>query len=136
MFYSHQTLVRIGKEVVKKHPDLATSIIEKIPKPKDTDLSKIPNYFNLYCSLNNIEAGSIKGPVFKSSFTEKKKIFIGAMYAIYAEVRLFSKNIAAVLEDEPWCTSWMLKEVKFRYAKDEVFKEQVNKLLNQIRTHD
>lgn len=136
MVYSTQTLVRIGREIVKKHPDLATAIIEEIPKPKDTDLSKIPNYFNLYCSLNDIDASSIKGPVFKSSFTEKKKVFIGAMYAIYAEVRLFSKNISEVLGDEPWCTSWMLKEVKFRYVKDQEFKERVNKLLHQIRQYD
>lgn len=136
MVYPNQTLLKIGREVVKKHPEIATSIIQEIPKPKDTDLSKIPNYFNLYCSLNNIDASSIKGPVFKSSSTEKKKIFIAAMYAIFTEVRLFSKQIAAVLGDEPWCTSWMLKEVKFRYVKDDEFKGKVNKLLQQIRKND
>ncbi len=133
MFYSNQTLVRIGKEVVKKHPDLATSIIEKIPVPKCRDLSKIKNYFRLFCFETGVRPDEIKGAVFKSNLTEKKKIFICAMYSLFTDQYRFSKTVSEVLEQRRQSTARMLGEVKFRYKIDDNFKWQVDNILNKIQ---
>ena len=65
MIYPNQTLIKIGREVLKKHPELASSIIDDLPKPKCYDLGKINNYFKLFCFEIGVDPDEIKGPVFK-----------------------------------------------------------------------
>lgn len=133
MVYANQTLIRIGREVVKKHPELAHSIIDEIPKPKCSDLGKISNYFNLFCFEIGCDPDEIKGPVFKSSLTEKKKIFIGAMYSLFTNQYRFSKTISDILDQKHSVTSRMMEEVKFRYERDPDFKDKVNSILKKLQ---
>jgi hypothetical protein len=133
MVYPNQTLIRIGREVLKKHPEIATSIIDEIPKPKCKDLDKINNYFKLFCFEIGVKPGDIKGPVFKSCLTEKKKIFIGAMYSLFTNQYRFSKTISGVLMQKHSLTSRMIDEVKFRYQKDADFKKNVDNILNKLQ---
>ena len=133
MIYPNQTLIKIGKEVIKKHPEIATSIIEELPKPKCKDLDKIGNYFKLFCFEIGVNPDEIKGPVFKSNLTEKKKIFIGAMYSLFTNQYRFSKTISGILGQDPSQTTRMMEEVKFRYERDCDFKDKVNKILNKLQ---
>ena len=133
MIYPNQTLIKIGKEVVKKHPELASSIIDEIPKPKCNDLDKISKYFNLFCFVIGVKPCEIKGPVFKSNLTEKKKIFIGAMYSLFTNQYRFSKTISATLGQKHSVTSRMMEEVRFRYERDSDFKDKVDHILNRLQ---
>lgn len=133
MIYPNQTLIKIGREVVKKHPELASSIIEEIPKPKCKDLGKINNYFKLFCFEIGVKPDEIRGPVFKSCLTEKKKIFIGAMYSIFTNQYRFSKTVSGILGQDPAQTTRMMEEVKFRYERDFDFRDKVNNILNKLQ---
>lgn len=133
MVYPNQTLIKIGREVLKKHPEIATSIIEEIPKPKCRDLDKMSNYFKLFCFEIGVKPNDIKGPVFKSSLTEKKKIFIGAMYSLFTDQYRFSKKISETLEQKRQSTDRMLSEVKFRYQRDDDFRSKVDNILNKLQ---
>ena len=104
-----------------------------MPQPKCRDLGKISNYFNLFCFEIGVKPDEIKGAVFKSSLTEKKKIFIGAMYSLFTNQYRFSKTISGVLEQDPAQTTRMMDEVKFRYERDFDFRERVNNILNKIQ---
>lgn len=133
MVYPNQTLIKIGRAVLKKHPDIATSIMQDIPKPKCKDLDKISAYFKLFCFEIGINPCDIKGAVFKSNLTEKKKVFIGAMYSLFTDQYRFSKTISGILGQDPSQTTRMMEEVKFRYNRDEDFKNKVDYILNKLQ---
>lgn len=132
MTYTNKTLAKIGKEVINNHPDIASVILEQMPAPMCNDLSKIPHYLIIFCQAISIDPSSIRGPVYKSSIAEIKKMFVSAMVTLYNEPHCFSKEISLVLDQDPSITSRMIREVKFRYKKDEDFINKVNIILNTI----
>lgn len=134
MVYSKSTLAQIGKEVISKHPDIASSILDTIKpaKPIKFNLGEIPGYFNDYCTLIQVDPKTLQGPVFKSSVNEDRKVFLSVMIALYGEPFKFNKAISDALEMFPPAITVMSKEVKFRYSKDIEFTEKVNKILVQI----
>lgn len=134
MVYTKKTLAIIGREVVDKHPDIATGIIKNIKPPSSSDIEKIPYYFNLFCITVEKQPQEITGPVYKSSITEIKKIFMAAMLKIYNRQRLFNKTISTVLDQDRGATSRMISEVEFRYQKDESFSNQVDIIFNKIQS--
>lgn len=132
MTYSKKTLALLGKEVVQRHPELATGILNSFPSPTCTDLEKMSEFFKIYCTEIDVKPESITGPVYKSSITEIKKVFISAMINLYGDRRLFNKILSDILEQEPSATTRMIGEVQFRYKKDQVFIEKVNSIVNKI----
>jgi len=136
MTYSKSTLAKIGKEVVSKHPQIASSILQQISttKPVRFDLAEIPGLFKEYCSIVNIDPESLKGPVFKSSINEDRKVFISVIICMYGEVWGLKKAISDTINIFPQNIGTMTDEIKFRYAKDMSFTEKVNSILIKIIT--
>lgn len=134
MTYTNKILAHIGKQVVKQHPDIAIGILESVKKPLSTDLEKIPSYFNIYCLHAGIDPQELKGPVYKSSLTELKKVFISSMMNIYDGHRGVNKALSLTLDQQTSYTSRLVKEVDFRYKKDALFIQKVNNILNKIIT--
>ncbi len=132
MTYSYKTLAIIGKQVVERHPDIANSILQTIATPTCTDLTKIPDYFKAYCLDIGVPPETVTGPVYKSSVTEIKKVFISAMLALYGQRHLFKKTITETLNQHPYSTTRMCSEVEFRRKKDVDFIQKVDEALHKI----
>lgn len=132
MRYTTKMLAKLGRIVIKKHPDIATCILDQWRISEVVDLAKIPSYFVLYCDILGIEPEKIKGPVYKSSLTEVKKVFIAAMINIYQDQYLFNKTISDTLIQHPYSTSKMVTEANFRYKKEPDFTRRVDNILNKI----
>jgi hypothetical protein len=119
--------------VMQRHPDIASTMIEETSRPLE-DLTKLPEYFIQYCSAIAVEPASIKGPVYKSSITEKKKVFISAMLRIYHDQHRFKTKIAEILDQKLPPTIRMIKEVQVRFAHDEDFKNSVTDILSLLHS--
>lgn len=127
MAYSNTTLVKLGREVLKKHPDIAVTLIEDL-EPKRTDINQIENYFTVYClsiGTNDIRPGK--------PHAEKKKVFIAAMINIFSNQYGFNRIISNVFGQTPNITTCMIKESECRYRIDHDFRVKVDNILNIIQ---
>ena len=132
MTYSNKTLIRIAREVVNKHPEIATGIIERMPigsaKGKG-DLQKIPVLYERFCLL---QGQSYTGKLGNWKLTEERKVFIGAMATIYQGQYCFLATLADTLRMGRQNITAISQEILFRYKRDVDFKKKVDELLNTI----
>lgn len=134
MIYSNKTLAKIGKEIVRHHPAIATAILQEFKKPVSYNLEKIPFYFAEYCTFIGGRPDQYRGPVYKSSITEVQKIFISAMINIYQDQYQFKKKLTETLDQHPSAICRMIGEARFRYDKDWGFKDRVNQAITFLNT--
>ena len=125
----------MAKLVIRKHPDIASEILVSLPEHPSGDLSLISGYFKLYCNIIETDPMHIQGAVYKSSITEKKKIFISAMMVLYNEQYRLKSILSETLKQQRSTTTAMITEVKFRYQKDTSFHEIVDEILKKLTTH-
>lgn len=132
MVYTNKILAKIGKEVLHKHPDIATCIINEIQRPQLTDLSQIPVFFQIYCEQYRLDMAILRGPVYISALTEAKKIFLSAIIELYGQPYKLKKQINWVLGQSRMQTNRMIEEVSFRYKKDSDFTQKVDAVISII----
>jgi hypothetical protein len=105
-------LLKIGRYVVKKYPE----IVNEISESKQHDLQKILPYLLMYIEFNGT----------KNLLCIDRKIFVTAMFNIYENQYKFKKTISNILSVAPPTISAIIKECTFRYKKDEDFYKNVN----------
>jgi hypothetical protein len=73
----------LGRLVVKRHPDLAETLIQQLAqdKPLQHDIQKIQVYFTCFCNLPGIEA--FFGPSRKMENVDACRLFIATMIRLY-----------------------------------------------------
>jgi len=73
----------LGRLVVKRHPDLAETLIATLitDKPLQSDIRKIQVYFLCFCNLPGVEA--FFGPSRKTENVDACRLFIAAMLRLY-----------------------------------------------------
>lgn len=133
----HRQLQILGKLLMIKKPEVAKELIQYIPKQSDafeSDLSKVPHYFKLFCQLQSLEPNEYTGPLYKSSKIDKRRFFIAVILSLYhPQKRLLQKYISETLQQDPSATRRMMLEVEFRYQNLPDFKDQVNAVVDQIK---
>src|SRR5690242_13034235 len=128
MIYSNRQFADIGRRVVADYPALVSVMVCEKPQPPK-DLSRLLEYLVKYCDLISVEVRSIKGPVYKSCLTEKRKVFISAMVTHYNGQHGLNKQLSQLLNQDSSQLTKIIKEVDFRYKKDQDFIQKVNALL-------
>lgn len=123
---------KLGRELVSKHPQIATALIESIPTIKNRDLNFLNKYFIDYCFEISLEPVLLTGPVYLPKLTEFRKVFICAMVVMYNSQYLLQKNLCTILSMRHSAISDIVAEVKIRFDKDILFTERVNEFLSQI----
>lgn len=129
MVYTRKILAKIGRHLIESDPVIAKNILEEIKTGPDKDIKKIPMYFISFCREINVNPEQQKGLVFDRQRCENNKIFISAMVEIYNNQRLVGKTISETLNKKQPLVSRQVSEVKFRYKKDEDFKNKVDNIL-------
>lgn len=132
MRYNNKIYAKLGRELVSKHPQFATALIENLPSVKKADLNFINKYFVQYCFYIQLETVLLTGPVYLPKLTEYRKIFISAMVVMYNSQYLLQKNLCNTLSMRHSAISDIASEVKIRYQKDKLFTNCVDDFLNQI----
>lgn len=132
MVLNTKIYAKIGRQVVAKHPELASAIISGLPKPLEKDLSKILDYIDAFIIWSGTPQQMIVGAIYQPHLTEQRKVFICAMVRLYADRHLFQKRLTQVLHMHHSAVSDVVAEVKVRFLKDISFTEKVNAFLSQI----
>jgi hypothetical protein len=127
---------QLGKLLVSKKPEVAKALISEYFEQNnyaETDLSKIPFYFNRFCQLQQLNREDYIGPVYKSSKIDKRRYFIATIILLYPpHTRLLAKYISETLKQDPGDTTRMMQECEFRYNKIEEFKKVVDEMVKVL----
>ena len=133
MNYSKNILANIGRVVVSKHPDIAQSIINQVEENIGIQKEAIQFMFERYCKMMGIKDSELTGPVFKSRFTEIRKIFISVIISFYGDRRRLNKILSDILQQLSSLMSRQISEVKFRYKRDADFMDKCNKAIQCLQ---
>lgn len=133
MKYSEKQISIIGREVVKKHPEIASTIINSLPPQSSMSLEKIPEFYGKYCEMISVKPDDLRGSVINRDKCEKRKVFAYAMISIYGNKRKLNKEVSSILNVLPCVTTTMTSSGSIRYGRDEEFTEKVNQLLETIK---
>lgn len=76
----------LGRLLLKQKPEIAKELFHACiePKPIETDLSRIPALFARFCAFRGISPSDYTGPLYKTSKTTLRRVFIGAILRMYA----------------------------------------------------
>lgn len=121
----------LGKLLLTKKPEIARALIsEYMPAPAqpiETDLNKIPAYFQTFCDLQQINPKDYTGALYKSSKIDKRRLFVAVIILMYhPRTRLVAKYISETIGQDKGHTSKMIDQVNFRYKKMDEFRLQVD----------
>lgn len=121
----------LGKLLLTKKPEIARALISEympVPaQPIETDLNKIPAYFQTFCDLQQINPKEYTGALYKSSKIDKRRLFVAVIILMYhPRTRLVAKYISETIGQDPSNTVRLIKEAGFRYNKLEEFRGQVD----------
>lgn len=127
---------QLGRLLLKKKPEIAQELIsEYLPArvPLDADLDKIPDYFQTFCRLQQLDPKEYTGPLYKSSKIDKRRLFVAAIILMYhPRTRLVAKYISETIGQDPSNTVKLIQEVEFRYKELEDFKTQVDEIVKTL----
>lgn len=132
MTYSKHDLISIGKTIVSSDPEKARTIVNSLQPFIKKDISKIPDYFTSFCSAINVTPEQQAGRTYNRSISENNKVFISAMLCIYNDQFLLVKTISDTLKKKHPLISRHVSEVKFRYKKDQDFKNKVDNAIKLL----
>lgn len=133
MNYSKNILANIGRVVVSEHPDIAKTIMDQVENNICLQQETIQFMFERYCNMMDIKHSELTGPVFKSRFTEIRKIFISVIISFYGDRRRLNKILSDILQQPSSLMSRQISEVKFRYKRDVDFMDKCNKAIQCLQ---
>lgn len=131
--YSKDILINIGRVVLSKHPDIAQTIMDQVENNICLQHETIQFMFERYCKIMGIKDSELTGPVFKSRFTEIRKIFISVIISFYGDRRRLNKILSDILQQPSSLMSRQISEVKFRYKRDADFMDKCNKAIQCLQ---
>jgi hypothetical protein len=137
----------LGRLVVKKHPDIAASLLLSLSHiPSQVDISKINAYFDRFCCLQGIEKQTYFGPVYKTSKVDMFRLFIASMVHLYypeiyfqpiEELNLkkngFVTAIATATGQQTSNVSSRIREVVLWEKEYDDFKEKVVTIVEKLK---
>lgn len=133
---SKKECVSLWAIVIKKEPDTATRLLSLyVPKktPLEVDLGKIPEYFTTFCLLQNIRPDKYRGPLYKSSKINQRRLFVGAIISIYGEPWGIATALSKVIDQHQPNTTKMIKEVQMAYKTNDDFMEAVDRIVEKLK---
>ena len=75
----------LGLVLMQTDPERAKKIISIYinPEPRFHDYSLIPLFFYSFCKIRGIDPDKFQGPLFKTSMTDTRRLFISSMIRLY-----------------------------------------------------
>jgi hypothetical protein len=132
---STKTYTRLGKLLLQKEPETAAKLIAlHLPqKTHESDISKIPDLFQTFCKIQNIDPDKYRGPLYKGEKSDQRRLFIAAIVQMYGEAWGLGMALSRTLVQDSSATRRIIMEVDFRYKKISEFQTQVNTIIEKIR---
>lgn len=128
--------IQLGKLLSKQKPELAEELSQYLPasrQPIESDLTKVPFYFQSFCAIQQIDPKEYTGALYKSSKIDKRRFFIAVMILLYhPRTRLLAKCISETIGQDPGDTTRMIQQVEFRYQHIEEFRVQVDGMVEML----
>jgi hypothetical protein len=145
--YSVNQLTLIGKLLAYQKPELADALLTvygQKAEPKECDLSKIVNYFDVFCLIHELTPQEYKGRILSANKNYYRKLFISTMVRIYqpglydmpkcfilAKTGL-SKALYEVLDMDKAEISRIIKENIMWEKTDDDYRLRVNKIVDHL----
>lgn len=142
----------LGRLLTKVRPDIAKELVayyySEQPQPLERDLSKITEYFLLYCRLEKLDPEQYIGNLYKSSLVDVRRYFIAAMlhmyrpkffYSLHGPERYrdgLSRKLADILEMDQSFVNKTIKQIVVWQKCDETFKARVEGIVLQLKQEE
>jgi hypothetical protein len=146
--YNQRQITLIGRLLAYQKPELAEALLvvySQKAEPLETDLSKIKDYFDVFCLIHNLNPQEYKGRILSVSKNYYRKLFISTMVrlyhpGIYDLPKCFvlpktglSKALSKVIERDKAEISRTIKENIIWEKTDDDYRERVDRTVEQIR---
>jgi hypothetical protein len=74
----------LGKLLVMRHPEVADRLLVQIEQdPPEKDLSRIPELYNSFCALVNIDPSTFQGPLHQTHKVDIRRLFVSIILHLY-----------------------------------------------------
>lgn len=144
--YGKKTYMQLGMVLMKKHPDVAQSLLPYCQTKPTESLEHLPDYFKRFCEYYQINPLEHVGKLPTAEKQRIRRVFIGSMLTIYDEkvfhqseiapiiYRGFVARMAELLSAKPSRISLLIRQIMFEERTYPDFAEEITNTVAHLKT--